>query len=80
MASLELDRRYNTFNVEFRRLFSPSRRISYNLLTFHRTLLDKLTEHNLIVYTNSHNAGGNLSSAMEMGLLCVWTYGRVRRI
>ena len=58
MASLELDRRYSAFDVEIRRLFSPTRRISYNLSSFHRTLLDKLTDNDLIVYTNSDKGLG----------------------
>ena len=58
MASLELDRMYSGVDVEIRRLFSPCRRISYNLSTFHRTLLNRLVNNDPIVYTNSDKGLG----------------------
>ena len=58
MASLELDRRRSAFDVEIRRLFPPTRRFSYNLSTFHRSLLNKLMDNDSIVYTNSDKGLG----------------------
>jgi hypothetical protein len=58
MPSLELNRRCSAFDLEIKRLFSPPRRISHNLSTFHRTLLEKLTKDNLIAYTNSDTGLG----------------------
>ena len=64
-VSLDLDRRCSAFDKEIKRLFSPTRRISHNLSTFHRSLLDKLMDNDSIVYTNSDKGLGICAIELE---------------